>query len=56
VWLVEKLGEGLLSMNPKGEDDCTFMVPCEVDGEISLQHFDETEAKEEGVKVVLNTN
>jgi hypothetical protein len=41
-------------MNLKGEGDCTFMVHHKVDGELSL-HFDETEAEEEGVKVVLNT-
>jgi hypothetical protein len=52
--LVEKLGEGLLSMNPKGEGDCTFMVCRKVDGELLL-HFDETGADEQGVKVVLNT-
>jgi hypothetical protein len=52
--LVKKLGEGLLSMNPKGEGDCTFMVCCKVDGELSLQ-FDEAGAKEQGLKVVLNT-
>ena len=53
--LVEKLGEGLLSMNPKGEGVCTFMVHCQVDGKLLL-HFDvdKTEAKEQGVKVVLN--
>jgi hypothetical protein len=52
--LVEKLGEGLLSMNPKGEGDCTFMVRRKVDGELPL-HFDETGADEQGVEVVLNT-
>jgi hypothetical protein len=50
--LVEKLGEGLLSMNPKRVGDCTFMVR-KVEGEILL-HFDETGADEQGVKVVLN--
>ena len=40
--LVEKIGEGLLSMNPKGEGDCTFVVHRKVDGELSLR-FDETE-------------
>ena len=40
--LVEKLGEGLLSMKPKGEGDCTFMMHRKVDGELS-QHFDKTE-------------
>jgi hypothetical protein len=52
--LVEKLGEGLLSMNPKGEGDCTFMVCRKVDGKLS-RHFDETGAKEQGLKVVLDT-
>jgi hypothetical protein len=52
--LVEKLGEGLLSMNPKGEGDCTFAVHCKGDGELSLC-FDEMEAKEEGVEVLLKT-
>jgi hypothetical protein len=52
--LVEKLGEGLISMNPKGEGDCTFMVCRKVDGELSL-HFDETGAEEQGLEVVLNT-
>jgi hypothetical protein len=51
--LVEKLGEGLLSMHPKGEGDCTFMVCCKVDGELLL-HFDETGAGEQAVQVVLN--
>jgi hypothetical protein len=51
--LVERLGEGFISMNPKGEGDCTFMVCRKVDGELSL-HFDETVAKEQGLKVVLN--
>jgi hypothetical protein len=32
--LVKKLGEGLLSMNPKGEEDCTFMFHCKVDGKL----------------------
>jgi hypothetical protein len=61
VPLVEKLGDRLLlSMNPKGEGGCTFMVlHCtfmarpKVDGELSI-HFDDTEAEEEGVEVVLN--
>jgi hypothetical protein len=52
--LVEKLGDGLLSMDPKGEGDCTFVVHCKGDGKLSLR-FDETEAEEEGVKVVLKT-
>ncbi len=52
--LVEKLGEGLLSMNPKGEGDCTFMVHRKVDGKLSL-HFDETDAEEQGVELVLKT-
>ncbi len=50
--LVEKLGEGILSMNPKGEGDCTFMVCRKADGELLL-HFDETEAEEQGGEVVL---
>jgi hypothetical protein len=53
--LVEILGEGLLSMNPKGEGDCTFMFRHKVHGELSL-HFDETGADQQGVVVVLNTN
>jgi hypothetical protein len=52
--LVEKLGEGLLSMNLKGEGDCIFMVRRNVDGEVSL-HLDETGADEQGVEVVLKT-
>jgi hypothetical protein len=53
--LVEKLGEGLLSMNPKGEGGCTFMVRLKVvDGKLLL-HIGETGAHEQGVGVVLNT-
>jgi hypothetical protein len=42
--LVEKLGEG----------NRTFMVRRKVDDELSL-HFDKTEAEEDRVEVVLNT-
>jgi hypothetical protein len=52
--LVERLGEGLPLMKPRGEGDCTFMVRRKVDGKLSL-HFDETGAGEQGVDVVLNT-
>jgi hypothetical protein len=52
--LVKKLGEGLLSMNPKGEGDCTFVVHRKVDCKLLLR-FDEMEAEEEEVKVILNT-
>ncbi len=53
--LVEKLGEGLLSMNPKRVGDCTFMVRLKVvDGKLLL-HIGETGAHEQGVGVVLNT-
>jgi hypothetical protein len=52
--LVKKLGEGLLSMNPKGEGDCIFVVHRKTDGKLLL-HFGETEAKEEGVEVLLKT-
>jgi hypothetical protein len=52
--LVEKLGEGLLSMNPKGEGNHTFIVCRKVDGELSI-NFDETGAKEQGVKIEMNT-
>jgi hypothetical protein len=36
---VKKLGEGLLSMNQKGEGNCTFMVRWKVGGALLL-HFD----------------
>jgi hypothetical protein len=32
-------------MNPKGEENCTFMVNYKVDRELSL-YFDKTEAQE----------
>jgi hypothetical protein len=52
--LVDKLGEGLLLMNPKGEGNCTFTVHRKVDGKLSLQ-FEEAEAKDQEVEVVLKT-
>ena len=44
--LVDKLGEGLLSMNPNGGVGCIFVVHCKVDRKLSLC-FDKTEAKEQ---------
>jgi hypothetical protein len=52
--LVDKLGEGLLSMNPKGEGDCTFTVHRKVDGELLLQ-FEEAEDEDQELEVVLKT-
>jgi hypothetical protein len=44
--LVKKLGEGLLSMNPNGEESCTFMVYCKADCKLLLD-FNKKEAEEE---------
>jgi hypothetical protein len=51
--LVKKLEVGLLSMNPKGDGDCNFVVHRNADGVLKL-HFEEAEVPV-GAQVLLET-
>ena len=50
--LVKKLEAGMKTMNPKGDDDCTFIIHCIAGGELKL-HFEEAEV-EVGAEVLVD--